>query len=332
MTNFFANREGNIYWTNKTNLTKGNYTFYAWINDKAGNSNRTKTREIEILTNNTGCCGGGGSDKIEHTEENKTQTQDFSINLTYPPNNSYTNKNATEFNFKVLGTEKNYNCELFLKNQSGNWTNYGKNGSVKNNSQTTIIPNQSFENLSEGIYNWHINCTASGITKLSETRKLTIDKTIPTVNLINTSFSTNKSQPEIYFNFTDELSPNASCVLYFNNSAVGRNNSVTKNINTSLIPNSTQPDGNYTVYVNCTDLAGNSNKSGEINVSIDAPPTTNATAVKENGANYSFGEWTNSSYVNVTLNCSAPDCNTTSYLQALCSVLLSPTFLFLRPP
>ncbi len=311
----FENQSGDIYWTNKTNLTNGNYSFYALVKDKAGNSNQTEPREIEILTSCTGGCGGGGNGGTGgDNEENDTETSDFSINLTYPTNNSYTNKNTTEFNFTVSGTENNYSCELFLKNQTGNWTGYGLNNSVKNNSQTTIIPNLTEnQTLSEGVYKWFIHCTSNKITTLSETRNLTIDKTAPTVNLMNKSFSTNKSQPEIYFNFTDVLSPNASCVLYFNNSAVGNNSSVTKNITTSLIPNSTQPDGNYTVYVNCTDLAGNTNKSGEINVSIDAPPTTKATAIKENGEIYSFGEWTNSRYVNVTLNCSAPDCNTTLY-------------------
>ncbi len=317
----FVNQDGDIYWENKTGLNDRSYTIKAYINDTAGNTNRTKTREIEILTNNTGCCGCGGSggkgnggtNGNGNEENNSTETSDFSINLIYPTNNSYTNKNTTDFNFTVSGTENNYNCELFLRNQTGNWADYGKNGSVQNNSQTTIIPNQSFENLSEGIYNWFINCTYNKITSLSETRNLTIDRTAPVVNLINKSFSTNKSLPEIYFNFTDVLSPNAGCVLYFNNSAVGNNNSVTKNITTSLIPNSTQPDGNYTVYVNCTDLAGNKNKSEEINVSIDAPLTTKATAIKENRENYTFGKWTNSTYVNITLNCSAPDCNTTLY-------------------
>jgi len=314
----FENKDGDIYWTNKTNLTDGNYSFYALIEDKAGNTNQTEEREVKIYTENSNGGGGSGSGSSggssgKDNNNNTENTITFSINLTSPENNSYTNKNTTEFNFTVSGTEQNYTCELFLKNQSGSWINYGINESVKNNTLTTIIPNQSFENLSEGIYNWVINCTANQITNSSETRVFTIDRTAPIVNLLNSSFITNEAQPKIYFNFIDDLSDKANCILYFNNSEVGNNNSATENTTTFIIPDSAQDDGNYTVYVNCTDLAGNTNKSQEINVSIDAPPTTTATGIKEDGTNYTFGEWTNSSYINVTLNCSATDCNTTLY-------------------
>jgi len=309
----FENQLGDVYWTNKTNLTDGNYTFYALVEDKAGNTNRTEERKVKIYTesSNSGIGSGSGTDNNGNKKDCPLNPITFSINPTYPENNSYTNKNTIEFNFTVSGTEQNYICELFLKNQSGNWINYG-NTSAQNNTITTIIPNQSFENLSEGIYNWVINCTANQITNSSETRILTIDRTAPIINLLNSSFSTNEAQPKIYFNFTDDLSNKASCVLYFNNSEVGSNNSATENTTTFIIPDA-QDDGNYTVYVNCTDLAGITNKSLEINVSIDAPPTTTATGIKEDGTNYTFGEWTNSSYINVTLNCSALDCNTTLY-------------------
>ena len=304
---------------------RGIYFFYALGVDKAGNremplNTLPKFESITIVwnasfynhygSNNDNVDSGGESGEDESNGTGNTIT--FSINLTFPENNSCTNKNTTEFNFTVSGTEQNYICELFLKNQSGNWINYG-NTSARNNTVTTITPNQSFENLSEGIYNWMINCTANQTTNSSETRILTIDRTAPIVNLLNSSFSTNEAQPKIYFNFIDDLSNKASCVLYFNNSEVGSNNSATENTTTFIIPNSAQDDGNYTVYVNCTDLAGNTNKSLEINVSIDAPPTTTATGIKEDGTNYTFGEWTNSSYINVTLNCSATDCNTTLY-------------------
>ena len=51
--------------------------------------------------------------------------------------------------------------------------------------------------------------------------------------------------------------------------------------------------------------AGNKESTKSVIVKIDTiKPTTNASAVKSDGSSYSFGSWTNSPYVNVTLSCS----------------------------
>jgi len=44
----FDNSEGDIYWENKTGLADGSYSFYAWINDSAGNYNETAIRTIIV--------------------------------------------------------------------------------------------------------------------------------------------------------------------------------------------------------------------------------------------------------------------------------------------
>ncbi len=44
----FDFNEGNSYWKNKTGLSEGIYTFYAWINDSSGNYNQTSTRTIVV--------------------------------------------------------------------------------------------------------------------------------------------------------------------------------------------------------------------------------------------------------------------------------------------
>ncbi len=46
----FTQHSGSIYWINKTGLSDGIYTFYAFINDTAGNSNRTENRTVIIDT------------------------------------------------------------------------------------------------------------------------------------------------------------------------------------------------------------------------------------------------------------------------------------------
>ena len=85
--------------------------------------------------------------------------------------------------------------------------------------------------------------------------------------------------------------------------------------NTYYIFTKTIPDGNYIWNCKACDNGSHcSFYSSNWTFTIDTtPPNTTASAIKEDGTNYTFGEWTNASYVNITLNCSAPDCNTTLY-------------------
>ena len=90
-------------------------------------------------------------------------------------NNTFFNTTTVDFAFNINTNALNVLCELFI-----NDTGYGKNTSVQNNTQTTITANST---LSEGNYNWYINCTA-GKTKQSEIRIFTIDITKPIINII----------------------------------------------------------------------------------------------------------------------------------------------------
>ena len=56
-------------------------------------------------------------------------------------------------------------------------------GITQNNTPTIITANQS---LSDGTYNWYINCTANSITNQSETREITIDTTPSRFDIIET--------------------------------------------------------------------------------------------------------------------------------------------------
>ncbi len=98
---------------------------------------------------------------------------------------------------------------------------------------------------------------------------LTIDNDPPSVNLLNTSFNTTNSTPSVSFNYTDVASPNTTCTIYFNGTGSGTNGTVLNNTNTVLIA-STQDDGSYVVYINCTDLGGNEQNSSNITVGVDA--------------------------------------------------------------
>ena len=69
------------------------------------------------------------------------------------------------------------------------------------------------------------------------------------------------------FNATDGLSSNFSCRLYLNATAYGTNSTVLNNTPTN-ITSSQIPDGSYSWYINCSDLAGNIGLSAARNITI----------------------------------------------------------------
>ena len=106
----------------------------------------------------------------EYSEEETT----FSITLNSPPNQTTTDDSTPDFNFTVSGTESSYSCELFI-----NDTGYGT-ATANNNTATIITANSS---LSDGTYDWYVNCTAGGVTNQSEVREITINTATITVKL-----------------------------------------------------------------------------------------------------------------------------------------------------
>jgi hypothetical protein len=95
------------------------------------------------------------------------------------------------------------------------------------------------------------------------------DTTAPVVNIMNSSFSTTDTTPDIYFNYTDAVSATADCDLYFNASNKASNTSVLNNTKTFLT-SSTLSAGSYTTYVGCADSSSNVGNSTSITVNITA--------------------------------------------------------------
>lgn len=77
----FANSDGNLYWENKTGLSTGNYSFYAWINDSASNFNSTSVRTVRIDLENPVV------DIIE------PQTQNYNVNISLELNYTVSDTN-----------------------------------------------------------------------------------------------------------------------------------------------------------------------------------------------------------------------------------------------
>ena len=117
------------------------------------------------------------------------------ITLAYPANQSnITNDPTPTFGFGISGPMDSYQCRLIINN-----TKYG-NTTALNWTPTAITANSS---LSDGTYNWHINCTVDEFTFVSETRELTII-TQPvfsiTLNFPDDDVTIRNSTPS--FNFT----------------------------------------------------------------------------------------------------------------------------------
>ncbi len=114
----------------------------------------------------------------------------------------------------------------------------------------------------------------------------------------------------IYFNFTDNGHSTASCTLYVNISGtetgVATNSSALNATNTSLSTGAL-PDGEYDVYVNCTNGAGYTGQSSSINITIAADdPSASVTSP----ANNSYSKSVSNTFI---ITCS--DNNGISYAQ-----------------
>ena len=123
---------------------------------------------------------------------------------------------------------------------------------------------------------------AQGFVKITYMIPEASDSGAPTVNintsLNNTVFTT--STPRIDYTFNDNISNTANCTLYFNDIARNTTNDVANGTATQkyLTVNSSTSvsDGNYSVYINCTDQSSNIGKSGVLNIEVDtlAPAIT----------------------------------------------------------
>lgn len=90
-----------------------------------------------------------------------------------PQNNTYTNETEPLFYFNFSSTtNETFTCDLFIDGVVN-----ATNESVDNNTLTAI---QSTV-LSEGTYDWYINCTDDGGSLTSEIRQITVDTTAPSV-------------------------------------------------------------------------------------------------------------------------------------------------------
>ncbi|MBL7206445.1 MAG: S8 family serine peptidase [Candidatus Aenigmarchaeota archaeon] len=309
-TNYTAeNRTGNEYYYNMFNLTLGNYSYKWYANDTSGNVNSTDSWTYAI------------------------NEPDISIILISPENNSFTNNQTVLFSFNATrAIDSALNCSLYINN-----TLNQTNDTVSLNIETVFSLN-----ISESIYEWHINCSNDTVTNISGTNIVTIDTTAPRITIDSPS-------DDVYnallldLNYSVNESYLDSCWYEYNGTSTSL-----ENCSNSSFSSLDDQVSVVTIYAN--DSAGNINSSN-ISFSVYTPDllynitinnfsdtefnvTINITNLNISQFNFSiptpdyiigFNVTDNSTELNVTGNSSLKVINTTSFSQAIVSYSVNVT-------
>jgi hypothetical protein len=223
------------------------------------------------------------------------------VTLLNPANGTWNSSSTILFFFNVThpANQQPANCTIFF-NGVRNQTN---STSIRMNLSNNI----TVSTLSDGKYNWYVNCTSSdNLTNVSPTRTIIIDTTGPHINLTS---PLNNSVLGIFnipfsFNVTDALSPNMTCNLSLD-SAVNITSINIRNNTYNITTINDLDDGLHNWSVSCIDFAGNRNTSLVFNFTLIAPP--NVTLVSPANASYVNRRDVNLTY-NVTENNNIRNC------------------------
>jgi len=246
------------------NLSVLNYTnTNITVNTPLGDNNYT------VYVNCTNIYGAIGKSSVIHIIVDTTGPS--LIQTISPPRDAFISDTTPDFIFNASDNlDPVLNCSV-----SVDGVYVGNNASTLNYTWTNITSSA----LGIGRHDWSINCTDSaGNGASSSPKTFYIDLTAPTVN-INLSLDewfTNNPSPSVDFNFTDNLATSSNCTLYFDDVPYNFSSGVINNTQSSMQVNETLSDGNYSVYINCTDNATNIGKSSVIHVLVDltAPQVT----------------------------------------------------------
>jgi hypothetical protein len=272
-----SNSSPTNWWINLTNLTDGTYNYTVWGNKTTGIWNKTETRNITIDTI---------PPNISSVAITGYNSGFFSPNGDGQYDNVTIVVNASEpVDWVSIIIRKIDNYTIYKRYQpisEDNTTSWNKtwNGTLTNPSGQII----------EGVYQIEVNIKdlAGNVNDtIVLPNNITLDNTAPTINLISPTNNTwsNSSNINFIFNFTDALSPNASCSLYINGSLNQTNNSVINGSET-IFSVSGLGEGAHSWYINCTDLAGNTKQSEKRTINIDtiAPQIAFISPTPANGA------------------------------------------------
>ncbi len=215
-----------------------------------------------------------------------------------PSNNSYLGTNSFTISLSFTSDENSSNLSAItysIFNSSGVFN-------VSNNTATSL----TFSGLADGVYTYNVTYYNSTSSNSSETRKVLIDTTKPSVSFNSPANNAFVSTPYLFVNVTGtDANYNTTTFNLFNSSGLVNSTNFTSNSTnfTNL------PDGNYTYTVTVTDLSGNSNTTSTFTYVID---TTNPTASYNNptlAANFV----TNTTYIPIGLSVTEATLNQTTF-------------------
>jgi subtilisin family serine protease len=196
----------------------------------------------------------------------------ITVQTTTPANNSYTNKNSTNFTCTA-------STESFLNLENTTFTLYKNNILLyqenKNISGVTNATNFTYSLNQTTSYQW--NCQATNNeSQYASTNNYTVsfENTAPNLTIVSptpTSETSALSNKTFYYNLSDDLE-NATCSLVLDNisfeTTTITNYTITQNITHTFTP------GTYNWQISCTDIVGNTNKTTVQSFTIIAPAIT----------------------------------------------------------
>jgi len=227
-------------------LDDGTYTYYSYVSDTFGDANITETRTLRI-----------GNDLISPTIDFVSPTETNNSNI----NRDYILVNVTASDNTALS-----NITVILFNSTINLIN-----STSSSSSPFYV---NFSGLSDGIYYFNATATdTSNNLNSTETRKVIVDRTSPTVDFVSPTESSGTllTKNSILINVTaSDYSPGSISIITIN---LYNSTSLVNSTATSVSPNFVNitglPDGLYYFNATASDLAGNGNKTLTRNVTID---------------------------------------------------------------
>jgi hypothetical protein len=289
----FTNSSASLYWITKTDLADGIYTFYAFANDTAGNTNQTDVRTIRIDT----------------TAPN--------ITVLSPLNSTY--YGSLPFFMNVSVNENASSC-WFRLDAGSNSSMVSLNTTYYYNSTS---PGQGLHNVT-----FYCNDTVGNIGQ-SQLYYFSIDTIPPVVTLNQPIQGYNTSSTTVIFNCsaTDNVAlRNVS--LYGNWSGWGAKSTNSSGLNnTNYLFNLTLPEGDFAWNclacdnTNCSFAASNRTLTVDTTnptLSVQLPPDGKAYNTTTIPLNYTVSDihLANCWYYNESINISLASCANTTFNQA----------------
>jgi len=263
--------------------TDGSLVYNVTFENSSGNQSRfnTSVNTVTLLADDTYNITVNATNASKDNIENSSITGVL-IDNTAPTitintaNNSFLGTSVTSLVFNVTVADSGSGVLTTVDLQNNSETNesasqVGTAASREFNRTVVLSELATGSNTLTVVANDTITAANGGInTNDSESIVVWVDNVSgPIIELNSTQYLQNytwttDTTPTLYFNFSDDYSPNASCELFVDETGYGVTD-VLNNTATGLTANDSLSIGVHSWYVNCTDLGGFLNSSLENN-------------------------------------------------------------------